>query len=522
MRRPLTVDSHRLAMADGIRLATDVHRPASPGRRPVVLIRTPYGRNGLTGIPMVTQARLLVAAGYVVVLQDVRGRFDSEGDFVPMVNEGVDGARTLEWIHDQPWCDGHVGCWGLSYLAAAAWAAAATAPDMVGALAVGIGHSRLGLPDPRGVRHLETTLRWLRSLEVMHDRDGSVARRVKGLVDARRRDAGLAERMRHLPLAELDGRLLASPSPIWHAWAAHPSPADPFWRAGDHRPAVATVPPTAHTTGWWDVFVDQQLEDHAIQVTAGRPGPLLVGPWTHLDPRVQLASLRQARVHMDAHLRRRTAQPQGARVWVSGAERWWHLPAWPPPTRSRELLLSRAGLSDGDVATSGDAMQIRYDPQDPTPSIGGRSLSVDAGRVDCRVLERRDDVVVVSGRPLDRPLTVAGTVTLHATVSSDAGAADLAVRLTDVDPSGRSVSVTDGYARVADARDGAAVDVVLHPVAHRFEVGHRIRLLLAGGAFPHFDRNLGGTPEGWLHQTRPRPSTVVLERGASMFLPALR
>ena len=157
-----------MEMPDGVRLATDVHRPRGGGPCPTVLVRTPYSRGGLLGIPLVAQARLLVRRGYAVVIQDVRGRFGSEGRFLPAVHEAVDGAATVAWIRDQPWADGSVGAMGSSYLGGTALAAAAGGLRAgegahVDALAVGICHAALGLPDARGVRQLETSMRWLTS-----------------------------------------------------------------------------------------------------------------------------------------------------------------------------------------------------------------------------------------------------------------------------------------------------------------------------------------------------------------------
>ncbi|CAN5292538.1 CocE/NonD family hydrolase [soil metagenome] len=515
------VEGHTVEMADGIRLATDVHRPAGPGRWPVVLIRTPYGRTGLTGVPIYSQAKLLAASGYAVVVQDVRGRFDSGGEFLPMVGEAPDGGRTVEWITDQPWSNGRLGCWGMSYLAATAWAAVAGAPGQVDALAIGIGHSRLGLPDPQGVLHLDTTLRWLRSLEIMHGREDSVARRLRALLDARRKDADMLLLMHHLPVGDLDERVLGTSSAIWQAWAAHPSPTDPFWSAGDQRAAVATAPPTVHTAGWWDVFVDQQLDDYAVQVQHDRAPGLLVGGWTHLDPRVQVASFRQMRGHFDTHLRDADETEREARVWLGGARRWWTMPTWPPATQDVELLLTGSTLAEGDAVTTGAPIEVAYDPADPTPSVGGRSLSFDAGRANCAVLEARPDVAVLTGAPLPRPHTLAGRARLRARITADGPSADLSVRVTDVDPAGRSVSVTDGYARVVGAGNGAEVEILLHPVAFRFAAGHRIRLLIAGGAFPHFDRNLGSGADP-ARDTTARPSTVTVHPGASLLVPVLR
>lgn len=522
--RPRAVEQAVVTAPDGVALATDVHRPVAGGRHPTVLIRTPYGRDGMTGIPMVAQARLLAARGYAVVLQDVRGRFGSGGTFVPMVHEAADGGATAHWIAAQPWSNGRVGAWGLSYLGGTAWAAAAGAPDVVTALAVGIAHSALALPDPRGLLHLDTTLRWLRSLGIMEGVEDPPWIRLKGLVDARRRDDRMVTALGGMPVAGLDAAFLGTPSAVWRSWLDSPAHDAPFWQPGDHSGFAATAPPTAHLTGWWDIFVDRQMADHAMQRAAGAAPRLLVGPWGHLDPRVQVAGLREALAHFDHHLLGVRDAPAGSRVWLSGADSWWDLPeGWPPPTTDRRWLLGGSRLvpeEDVIALTDPGPLRLRYDPADPTPTVGGRTLSFEAGRADGAALEARGDVSVLTAPPSPHPWTLAGSARLEGTVSADTGATDVWVRLSEVDAAGRSRSVCDGTARVRDAADGVAFAVDLHPVAHRFAEGGRLRIVVAGGSFPQHDRNPG---DGRFDPaaTGLRPTAVVVDRGARLICPVL-
>lgn len=515
LERLATTATHYVQMADGAPLATDVHRPAGPGPHPTIMVRTPYGRNGLTGIPMVAQAKLLARVGYAVVLQDVRGRFDSGGVFEPMIHEAADGASTAEWIHGQTWCNGRVGAWGLSYLGGTAWAAAVEVPELITALAVGITHPGLGLPDPRGLRHLDTTLRWIKSLDAMAGDGDMWMTRLKGIIDSRRRDAQMVRRMHALPVNQLDEFVLGRPSPIWRHWSEHPNPDDPYWTPADLAPRIPVVGPTAHLTGWYDIFLADQLDNYRVQAQT-QPTDLVVGPWGHLDLRVQTAAFTQAKQHFDHHLRDLDTPDPQARIWLGGADRWWTMPAWPPPHDDASWVLSGGRLVPEDGSTP-PGFALRYDPADPTPSLGGSTLSLEAGRVDCLELELRPDVVVHTSHPLPRPLTIAGRVTLTASLSCDTGIADLSCRLTDVDPQGRSVSLADGYARFTSC-GGQNVQVQLHPVAHQFQRGHRLRILVAGGSFPAFDRNLGyGLPQG--EQTVSRPTTMTVEGGAKLSLP---
>ena len=298
--------SHRLAdvvhaevpAGDGTGLATTVWQPRDAAPGPTLLARTPYARRGALAIPLTVQARFFAVRGYRVVLQDVRGRFDSPGDFVPGVHEKADGAATIAWILAQSWSDGRVGVFGQSYLGGTAWAAAAGADD-VAMLSAAVTHSAIGLPDERGVLHLDTTLRWLRSLQQMESLGNAPLTSLRQMIDARRSVDPAAAEIASLPLLDLDERITGESSAAWAAWATHRTTDAPFWAAADHRPFAASgrTPPTLHVTGWWDLFIERQIADWEAQTADRDPAAdghrLLVGPWTHLDPRAQVAASRR-------------------------------------------------------------------------------------------------------------------------------------------------------------------------------------------------------------------------------------
>lgn len=486
---------------DGTRLATDTFRPADAGRHPTVLIRTSYGRNGMTGLPIVLQARLLARRGYAVVVQDVRGRFGSTGEFLPMVNEVADARATLDWIDCQPWSDGRVGATGVSYLGATAWATALADTDMVKALAVGATYAGAGLPDDLGIVHLDTGMRWLQSLGAMVDDDEPAAQRLWQLVANRLPGATTNAAYHHLPVLEVDEAVLGRPNPIWRAWADHPSPADPFWSPGDLRGRVGQAPPTSHVGGWWDLFVDHQVADLRRQESAGRLVHAVIGGWGHLHPRVQTQTFAEAAALFDQHLLGLDPAPTGLDLWVGGTDAWWHLDRWPDTSPWSAAVGPGADLD-------GPADSFVLDPTDPTPSVGGRTLATDAGRARCTLLDGRGDVVAFTSPPLGRALTMIGRAQVQVPVDTDDGRGHLSVRLADVDPDGTARSLTDGYVPVAD---GAAT-VDLHPVAHTFMAGQRIRVYLAGASFPHYHRHLG-TDDDPIRGTRTRPSRYRLGRG---------
>lgn len=477
----------RVPMRDGVRLATDVLHPVRRRPRPAILLRTPYGRRGLSGAPTQAMARLFAERGYSVVVQDVRGKFDSEGRFVPPVHEGPDGADTAQWAVDQPWCDGRVGAIGPSYVGATSWAVADSSPH-VRAIVPVITSTRLGLPDAQEVRHLDLIARWLSSMAAMDAVEETWWRRLHLLSEARRAEAGLTSKLEHLPVRELDEVFLGEPSEVWKLWVEHPRADDPFWTPAVHTAARERVP-ALHVTGWWDIFLDEQLEDAAAAPRG--LSRLIVGPWSHLDPRAQVVAIRRGLGWLDHHLKGRPLPPlDPVRLWIGGADVWRSFDGWPVPSTPSSWWLARDGalVRSADAAEDGSTT-FRYDPADPTPSLGGRLLSLAAGRVDDAPLEERDDVRTWTSPPLEHALEVVGAPVARVAAAASRPTFDVFVRLCDVDPAGRSWSVTDGITRTSGG-DGP-VEVRLSNTGHRFGRGHRLRVVVAGGAFPRYDRNLG-------------------------------
>lgn len=497
-------ESTRTPMRDGISLATDVAHPDGQAAGPVVVMRTPYGRSGLTGLPNRAAALFLAGHGYHTVVQDVRGRAGSEGVFEPFVQEGPDGYDTVEWVLAQPWCDGRVAALGSSYNGAAAWGTA-THPG-VGAVAAILSSSSLGVPHPEGVIALDATMRWLVSLQAIDAAD-PFHRRVMALVRARKGGDDLHTAYASLPAADLDHAVLGAAHPAWRAWLEHPHLDDPYWTPANHTAVGGGAvfdTPACHVTGWYDVFVDRQLEDHAGAASRGTPTRLVVGPWHHLDPRAQLIGIRVALRWLDEHLRDRPDPTPPVRVHVM-EDGWHEFDVWPPETEELTVDLPQGG-------------SFRYDPRVPTPAVGGRLLSFDAGAVDDAPLERRDDVLVLTSAPLPEPLMIAGRPRVVLEATADAEVWDCYVRLARVDRVGRSRAVSDAIARVAGR---GAIEVEAHPIAWRLDAGTRLRLVVAAAAHPRYLRHpVVGDP---LTAVEVGPAvTVTVRPGATVTLPVTK
>jgi hypothetical protein len=234
------------------------------------------------------------------------------------------------------------------------------------------------------------------------------------------------------------------------------------------------------------------LEEFRALAEAGLDTQLVVGPWPHAAGPGLLAGLREGLAWFDLHLRGQEARRASARVRVEvmggGGRR--ELDAWPPATTARRWhLQAGGGLAEAPPAAS-EPDGFRYDPADPTPAVGGTSLSSNSGSRDNRALEARADVLTYTSAPLEDDVEVIGPVFAELFVTSSTEHFDVFARLCDVEPSGRSTNVCDGILRCGPST-AQPVRVDLWPTAHRFGRGHRLRLQVSGGAHPRFSRNPG-------------------------------
>ena len=473
LRRDLPVP-----MPDGVTLIADLYRPRGTAPMPAVLIRTPYGKRQPI---MRLFAGVLARRGFQVVIQNVRGVLGSGGEFHAFHNEKDDGLATLKWLRDQPWCDGKVAMVGASYLGYTEWALAPYADPPLEAIGLGITASEfVSSFYPGGALALHNTLVWSSLM-------GTQGERKRPLHNRRVRQA-----MRHLPLGEADMAAIGRPESFLREVTAHAEPGDGFWDDTDHSAAVpATTTPTTMVTGWWDPFLRGQLRDFAALHAAGRQVRITIGPWGH-DTQALRAVVSDQVSWLNAHLNGDKAQLRRApvRLHLQKADRWLDFDQWPPPEIEPTPLYLGRGLQ-WDEPPDADPVTFTYDPLDPTPTVGGPLLSPGKGKQrDNTPIERRGDVVVLTGAPLDSDLDLIGPVSATIHVRTSTGQGDLFVRLCDVDRDGVSRNVTDGMLRL---RTGGVVraEVEMHPTAYRFLRGHRLRVMLAGGAFPRFARNHG-------------------------------
>ncbi len=506
-------------MPDGVTLLADHYVPRTAESCPTILMRTPYGRGreaGLAGLASIFLAQRIAEQGYHVVVQGVRGRYDSGGRFDPLTHEGVDGRATLDWIAARPWFNGALGMWGPSYLGFVQWAVAAESPAFLKALVPAITFSRgRDVSYPEGAFALELNLRWSFLIDAAGSGRWSAWQALRRSL---REECILSPAFQRLPVREADVVAVGQPVDFYRAWLAHPREDDPYWQASDHRAAPASATAAVHLiSGWYDVFLPDLLRDHATMVAAGRAPYLTIGPWTHLSRGGVWVMLREGITWFDATLRgdRSRLRPLPVRVYVMGADEWRDLTVWPPPATETPHYLHGGGvLSVAGPLSESPPDRYHYDPADPTPSVGGPLFGPDAGPRDNRALEARPDVLTYTSQPLTADLDVIGPVRLDLYARSTLAHTDFVGRLCDVYPDGRSVNICDGLIRAEPGAGEPVEDTLqlaldMRATAYRFRAGHRLRLLISSGAHPRWNRNAGtGEPPGDAMAMRPADQTV--------------
>ncbi|MFN7939520.1 MAG: CocE/NonD family hydrolase [Bryobacteraceae bacterium] len=507
---PPAMEHASVPMRDGVRLAANVFRPAASGRFPVVLIRTPYGK----GKELPRHFRIFVENGYAVVMQDVRGRYDSDGEFDPLRQEVRDGEDTLNWTGTQPWSNGKVGMVGGSYLGIVQWKAALTGNKYLKCIfpvVSGYDDYRDRLYSHGGAMKIGNRLLWMAS-----------NMRVAGYTPP---DFRLF--VRALPVQAADLAATGQRVKMFQEAIEHPA-FDQYWKSISTREQLAKVKiPVFSVGGWYDNFVQSDLEAFTALRSMGRTAHTLIGPWPHnmSIPFEGFSFGRQSsapvqRYQLEWFDRWLKDKPPArelapARIFVMGANRWRDEAEWPlaravPTPYYLESQTGANALSgDGQLrwqpARKGHEDRFSYDPANPVPTLGGNTCCNPAvfrwGPVDQGPVENRQDVLVYSSEPLKEELEVTGPVKAVLHVATSARDTDFTVKLVDVYPDGRAMNLTDGILRLR-YREGLERVALLEPgrvyavtvdagvTSNVFLPGHRVRVEISSSNFPRFDRNL--------------------------------
>ena len=533
-------------MRDGVVLRADILRPDAPGRFPAILLRTPYGKAYEWRDSFAIRA---ARAGYVVVAQDVRGRYASDGVFPPYHQEGKDGYDTVEWVASLSYVNGKVGMAGLSYPGAVQWLAAMEKPPHLVTITPLMCFS--------SARHFffnggAWDLSWISWFYLNIAPDVSARSGLAGPRTDLEADE-LWEKHREewlgfLPLSELPA--LRDTAAAYYDWLAHPEDG-PYWdfanvEARHHEIEI----PALNLSGWHDEGYGPAGAIRNYRGTRDNGSRLVIGPWRHGTPR--LDRIREGELDFgvnagldhdslllrwfDFHLKGEKNgldRDRPVSIFIMGENAWREEDDWPIARRVETAYYLRSGGKLSLEPPAGDERpgSYEYDPLDPVADPHGGVQ----GPYDQSPLETRDDVLVFETDPLVNDLEVTGHIEAELFVSSSARDTDFVVRLLDVHPDGRAFNLMSPTVEVIRARyrDGEDEVSLLEPgivvpirlnrlvTSNLFRAGHRIRIHVTSSLFPHFDRNPNtGEPIGKsartevarqeIHHSASHPSRIVL------------
>jgi len=519
-------------MRDGVLLAMDLLRPDVPGKFPVILIRTPYDKVVLASSPERTFHEQLARRGYIVAIQDCRGRFNSDGVFDPYRQEHTDGFDTIEWIAAQDWCDGNVGMMGRSYVGQTQWFAAAHAPKALKAIVPVCsppGHAWVNEPIWGGAILLGMA-EWMYVM-------GRRSRQASSEHGLHTQEQPYVEA---LPLEKVTDAA-GIESPWWNEWMSHPS-YDEYWRSQGYEQYWSRMKvPALNVSGWWDLnflgaprnFMGMRELGATQEAREGQR--LVIGPWPHWVNLSRTLSGVDFGPHavtdLDAYVSRffdywlrgmkdnGLAEEPKIHVFVVGANEWWEADGWPLPGTQRVNFYlhsdGRANTHRGDGRLSRESPGAeRHDQYDSDPLDPVRVLwNMHEGPVDDRAVSGRADVLCYTSEVLENPLDVVGHISAVLYASSSARDCDWHVRLVDVHPDGSARFLCHGLLR-ARFRNGFDHPEFLQPgLIERYEIdmtatgvrflsGHRIRIEVSSTWFSRFDRNPQTDAVNWMRDER--------------------
>jgi putative CocE/NonD family hydrolase len=555
-------------MRDGITLRADIYRPKAEGRFPVLLQRTPYNKAGGLEFGLTGAAR-----GYVVIFQDVRGRYTSEGEWYPFKHESEDGYDTVEWAAALPYSSGKIGMFGGSYVGATQMLTAIAHPPHLAGIfpVVTASNYHEGWTYQGGAFEQWFNESWTSGLA-----QDTLNRRIAANTNALKWISDLP--LTRYPLLDAGGlsreTVLRDLAPYFSDWLAHPD-FDAYWRQWSIEDNYERIEvPVFSVAAWYDIFLGGSLRNYMgikskggseaarkgqrlLVVIGGHAGSgskigaLDFGPQADRDRGGNLTD--EVMLNWYDHILKGISngleKEKPVKIFVMGKNAWREEDDWPPArARSTRYYLHSHGKAnglegDGSLNTTGPenetADRLLYDPQDPVPTYGG-PLCCDArhlqpGPVDQRPVEARADVLVFTTAEFKQDFEVTGPVTLELYVSSSAVDTDFTGKLVDVWPDGFAQNLTEGILR-ARYRNSTQKPEFLNPgevykltidlwaTSNVFLSGHRLRLEVSSSNFPRFDRNLN-TGEAMENATRIVKATNTIyherEHPSALILPVV-
>lgn len=505
----------KITMRDGVRLSANLFLPDADGPFPLIFQRMPYGQSGSH------LGTYYARRGYAYMIQDCRGRYDSEGVFYPFLDDARDGYDTLEWVVQQPWSNERVGMFGPSYLGGVQWLLACEGHPALQAIVPnvvpcdfwkeGYWHS--------GAFSLALNALWT-CLEI--------SSRTSDLDMIPAYD--LNAFFRHLPLSDFD-EAAGVHNQFWRDFLAH-AEYSPYWeQMGVHTRFDKIQVPAYIMCGWYDYYprdafkAFNRLCETASTDEIRRRRKIIMGPWSHL---ISLGrTLGEVDFGADSHLDidalalrwfdcllkdldTGILDEPPVTIFVMGANEWRQEHEWPlARTQYTNYYLHQDGLLDPTPPGDEIPDSYLYDPDNPVPTCGGNHSIcwgeafhiIQPGPFDQRGIEARDDVLVYTTPPMMEPFEVTGPITLILNAATDAPDTDWVARLIDVSPDGRAINLTEGIIRARFRKSLYQPPVLLQPgevyeytiellpTSNVFLPGHRLRIDITSSCFPLWDRN---------------------------------
>ena len=499
----------KVPMRDGVSLSTNIYRPDAPGKFPVLLMRSPYGNGGAGN----SEAGFAVSRGYAVVLQDTRGRYESEGLFDAMQPEAKDGYDTQQWVGQQPWCNGKIGTFGGSYVGFTQWMPAPLASPYLITMFPEVTFSDLhDVVYQNGAFFLDLFGPWSYEMTSPYNvnMDSLMKQPDKILM--------------HLPLIDQD-KILGWKIPFLRDWLSHPEH-DRYWDRTSIGDGYGKIKASVFAIGgWYDILLNGTIDNY-LKMTGSDILPeirqkqkLMIGPWVHsmASQKVGELDFGEAANPDDSELMLRwfdsqlkdisngiMDEPQ-VKIFVMGENKWRYENEWPLArtiyrnyyfhSTGNANSISGDGILDTSPPSTENGDKYIYDPADPVRTIGGM------GPYDQRQVEKRNDVLVYTTPPLKEDTEVTGPVSAIVFAASSAQNTDFTAKLVDVYPDGRAIRICEGIIR-ADHRDPTKKPSNIEPgkiyeyvidlwaTSNVFKKDHQIRVEISSSNFPRFDRNL--------------------------------
>ena len=561
---------HGVAMKtrDGVTLHADIYRPKSADKFPVILMRTPYDKSVDWAV---SPAYKIVARGYVFIIQDVRGRYTSEGEWYPFKHEQADGYDAVEWAASLPYSNGKVGMMGGSYVGATQMLAAIGASPHLAGIA----------PDVTASNYHDNWTYQGGAFEQWFDQNWTtqLARNTLDRLIDKNTDARVGAPT--LPLASYpvfnfgqlpaDAQLTASIAPYYFDWLAHPD-YDDYWKQWSIEEHFANVTvPILNVGAWYDIFSDGTLhnymgvkahgasepartQQHLLMQIGGhagfgrRIGDVDFGAHALENPYVDVILDWYDYLFKGAHNQFATDKP--VKLFVMGVNEYRQEEDWPPPEAQYVKYFLHSGgkanslRGNGSLSTSAPKAEASdsyvYDPGSPVASVGGPLCCaqelIEPGPRDQRSVENRDDVMVYSIGPLQQDLNITGPVKATLFVKSTAVDTDFTGKLVDVAPDGFAMNVAEGILRMRyrDSRERSSVmnpgqvyqiTLDLWATSNVFLRGHTLRLEISSSNFPRFDRNLNTGEESSSGRRFVSATNTILhddQHPSALVLPIIR